>query len=169
MKKAYSRIKPKITLYNGVVYNSATEALWAQSFDFLGWEHAYEARLLGGWNPDFMLTRADGGHVFVEVKPDTGPFWTAVQRKMQECKLDRSKDVLAFCYHLPEFQKEPVLFGRIGLYDTLMGEQWGWTWWDGIVWWADTPVYKWGLAVPDLSKELLLSKEDVAAVGGIVV
>lgn len=169
MQREYNKHPAKVTPYNGVTYKSVTEARWAQTFDFLGWEHVYEASMLDGWNPDFMLTRSNGGRVWVEVKPDAGPFWAAAQRKMQNARLDRTKDVLAFVYRHLEWETEPVLFGRIGVFDTLTGENWGWTWWDSIVWWADDPVCKWGLAIPHLSCELLLSEDEVAVAGGIVV
>ena len=170
MEQEYKKRPATTTVYNGVTYKSYTEASWAATFDFLGWSHAYEPSLLDGWNPDFMIHRKTegGGRLWVEIKPAFDTFWTAVKRHMEMARLDKQNDCLGFFYSQIQFDIEPVKVGRVGMWDTFDGNEWSWWWWDAIAWWADDPVNKWGLAVPDLEREILLSQSDVEAVGGIV-
>ena len=170
MAREYKNRPAKKQLYGGTTYRSRTEAAWAQVFDFMRWEHAYEPELLDGWSPDFVINRNpdNGGRLWIEVKPAYDVFWAAVRRHMENSRLDKRNDVLGFVYRHVDFVTEPVKFGRIGLWDTLDGEKWGWWWWDGVLWWADDPVNKWGLAVPDIEREIILSDREVEAAGGIV-
>ena len=168
MEKSYRAVPAIPESWAGVNYRSKTEAKWAQTFDYLGWSHLYESQYLGGWHPDFVVERGDGGRIWIEVKPNLGEFWTATQRKMESSDLDKSTDVLAFVYEHVRFEERPLNFGRVGLWDTMDSDHWDWWWWDATLWWADDPVWRWGLAIPDIGRELYLSSDDVRKCGGIV-
>ena len=168
MAKEYRNKPAKMESYGGVLYRSRTEAAWAQAFDFMGWSHTYEPELLDGWSPDFVVKMGNGGKLWIEVKPAFDTFWDAVRKKMENCRMDKERDALGFVYSQIQFNQMRIRFGRIGLWDTFDGTHWDWRWWDALLWWAEGPVNKWGLAVPDLSREILLTDDEVEQVGGIV-
>ena len=131
---------PQVTEYQGVVYKSRIEAVWARIFHTLGWEFAYEPADpgVGIWNPDFFIRGSeDVGYVMVEVKAARTGHDAVIIRKMESDrnhKLDRQRDSIMSVWNtfptLRNTGPSDMRLGRIAVWDSFTGMHQKWLWGD---------------------------------------